>query len=285
MKSGLASRPHAAVASKVVAAVGPEDHDDVLQLAWVQATTRHTGLVVCSVVTESDQHAAALEALGARVRALLPADAEVELEVRIGERGEAILASAQAHDAALLVLGAGTQREGVLRRFLSPTLITALTRGAACPVLVTRCTPGTSRILVASDLGDPARPVLRAAAEESARGGGRVHVVHCVAPMPLPQTQQEAESNAATLAAVREELDRAVTEVGLSLDDLHIEAGPASQTILKLAEELAVDLIVLGTHGRSGVSRLLMGSVAEAVVRDATCNVLVIRLGAMPAAS
>jgi nucleotide-binding universal stress UspA family protein len=82
------------------------------------------------------------------------------------------------------------------------------------------------------------------------------------------------------IEAVRDELEHAVLEVGLPADSLLIEAGPAVGTILARATELAVDLIVIGTHGRTGVSRLVLGSVAEGVVRDAPCNVLVVRLNA-----
>lgn len=263
----------------VVAAVGPEDHDDVLQLAWVQATSRGARLAVCSVVEDADQHARALEALDARVRALLPADADVAIEVRRGDRAEAILACAQAHGAVLLVLGARAGREGVLSRFLSPDVITSLVRGSTCPVLVTRQTPGTSRILVATDLEDPTRPVLRTAVEEMHRVGGRVHVLHCIGALPLPETLPEARTHAEMMTAVRAEVDRAVTDLGLPTDCVHIEPGPPAPAILALAGELAVDLIVVGSHGRSGVSRLLMGSVAEAVVRDAPCNVLVVKVG------
>lgn len=50
--------------------------------------------------------------------------------------------------------------------------------------------------------------------------------------------------------------------------------GDPAMEIVRLAEELGADLIVMGTHGRTGLQRLLMGSVAEAVVRRATCPVL-----------
>lgn len=53
--------------------------------------------------------------------------------------------------------------------------------------------------------------------------------------------------------------------------------GEPASTIAKVAEEEDVDLIVMGTHGRTGLSRLLMGSVAEAVVRRARCPVLTYR--------
>lgn len=55
-----------------------------------------------------------------------------------------------------------------------------------------------------------------------------------------------------------------------------IVGDPAAE-IVRLAEEEGVDLIVLGTHGRTGLRRLLMGSVAEAIVRRANCRVLTIK--------
>jgi universal stress protein A len=59
-----------------------------------------------------------------------------------------------------------------------------------------------------------------------------------------------------------------------------LEDGNPATVILRVAEEIPADLVVMGTHGRSrtGLSRLLMGSVAEQVVRHATCPVLTVRL-------
>jgi nucleotide-binding universal stress UspA family protein len=54
--------------------------------------------------------------------------------------------------------------------------------------------------------------------------------------------------------------------------------GDAAGEIVRYATDAAVDVIVLGTHGRTGVERLLMGSVAEKVMRDAPCSVLVVKL-------
>jgi universal stress protein A len=53
--------------------------------------------------------------------------------------------------------------------------------------------------------------------------------------------------------------------------------GTAAEDIVKLAEEDGVDLIVMGTHGRTGLARVLMGSVAEAVMRHAKCPVLTLK--------
>jgi len=56
-----------------------------------------------------------------------------------------------------------------------------------------------------------------------------------------------------------------------------LEEGDAVGHILRIAQEVPCDLIVLGTHGRRAVARLLMGSVAEAVVRKAACPVLTVK--------
>jgi len=59
-----------------------------------------------------------------------------------------------------------------------------------------------------------------------------------------------------------------------------VQFGSASEQILEYAEKNLVDLIIMGTHGRSGIQRVLMGSVAEAVVRQAKCPVLAIKADA-----
>src|SRR5689334_21130563 len=64
-----------------------------------------------------------------------------------------------------------------------------------------------------------------------------------------------------------------------------LEAGDVYAGILQLAEREPYDLIVMGTHGRSGLSHFLMGSVAEKVMRRAPCPVMTVRAGAMAAPS
>jgi nucleotide-binding universal stress UspA family protein len=56
-----------------------------------------------------------------------------------------------------------------------------------------------------------------------------------------------------------------------------LEGDPAAE-LVRYAQDAAIDLVVMGTHGRTGLERLLMGSVAEKVLRDAPCSVLVVKL-------
>lgn len=64
---------------------------------------------------------------------------------------------------------------------------------------------------------------------------------------------------------------------GISVDHVLLEGDPATE-IARYAADHGTDVIVIGTHGRTGVDRLVMGSVAERVMREAPCSVLVVKL-------
>jgi nucleotide-binding universal stress UspA family protein len=64
---------------------------------------------------------------------------------------------------------------------------------------------------------------------------------------------------------------------GIHVNHVLLEGDPATE-LVRFANEAGIDLIVMGTHGRTGVERLLMGSVAEKVMREAHCSVLVVKL-------
>jgi nucleotide-binding universal stress UspA family protein len=68
-----------------------------------------------------------------------------------------------------------------------------------------------------------------------------------------------------------------LASAGVKIDGAELESGDAARTIVELADSGGFDLIVMGTHGRTGIGHLLMGSVAEKVVRRARCPVLTVR--------
>jgi nucleotide-binding universal stress UspA family protein len=85
-------------------------------------------------------------------------------------------------------------------------------------------------------------------------------------------------------ALLNVELDHANDELAQTAHALHdiavdkrVEIGDAATTICDVAAELGVDVIVVGSHGRKGISRLFLGSTSEHVVRNAPCPVLVVR--------
>jgi nucleotide-binding universal stress UspA family protein len=63
----------------------------------------------------------------------------------------------------------------------------------------------------------------------------------------------------------------------IAVRHVFLEGDPATE-IVRYGRDAGIDLIVMGTHGRTGLERLLMGSVAEKVLRDASCSVLVVKL-------
>jgi len=126
--------------------------------------------------------------------------------------------------------------------------------------------------------------------EALARGfGSRITLMSCVepyvislpmVPTPVPAYDIDMDIDALTkdrkeyLDTVREKL----VEQGLSVD-IEAHRGRASDEILRFADERSVDLIVMTTHGRSGIGRFIYGSVAERVLHGAKTPVLLIRSG------
>jgi len=140
------------------------------------------------------------------------------------------------------------------------------------------------RILVPVDFSAASRAAVFRAAELADALGATVELLHV---LDLPKTHHMAAEFYVPLPAeYREAVKRRVEEhlkdwlatasissaVGHRLVD-----GKPSAEIVKYAQEHAIDLIVIGTHGRGAVSQLLLGSVADKVIRTAPCPVLTVR--------
>jgi nucleotide-binding universal stress UspA family protein len=63
----------------------------------------------------------------------------------------------------------------------------------------------------------------------------------------------------------------------ISVNHIFLEGDPATE-IVRYTQDAGIDLVVMGTHGRTGIERLVLGSVAERVLRDAPCSVLVVKM-------
>lgn len=119
-------------------------------------------------------------------------------------------------------------------------------------------------ILFATDFSDVAREAGSTAADLARHFGARLHVLYVVGPSRDPDPASSV-------------LGGAVDALGPGLRTVAVTvAGSAAREIAAYASSHGIDLIVIGTHGRTGVSRALLGSVAEAVVRRATCRVLTV---------
>lgn len=142
------------------------------------------------------------------------------------------------------------------------------------------------KILCATDFSPGSRPALRVAAEHASREGAQLTLVHVHEPMTfrlppeLPTDSRFLPSLRAHEQLLLEEWQSEATRlVGKTVLSRMVE-GTAWEAVVLMAEENHQDLIVVGTHGRSGLARAFLGSTAERIVRHATCDVLVVRSAA-----
>ena len=141
------------------------------------------------------------------------------------------------------------------------------------------------RILVPTDFSDRSRAAIAYGVAFVEEFGGSLHVLHVVEdlvgvgadPVALPLRPRKAVEKSIETTVWKELRDI------LSKDDherfhtvLAVQWGVPAVEILRYANTHAIDLIAMATHGRSGATDLLMGSVAEDVVRDASCPVLTV---------
>jgi nucleotide-binding universal stress UspA family protein len=145
---------------------------------------------------------------------------------------------------------------------------------------------GTPRVILhPTDFSERSEPALRVARELALEHGARLIVVHAV---PFEYTTESVMLPVVTQAE-REALDAARARADCPDLKYPVECrmmrGDAAPAILRAAEEEACDLLVLCTHGRTGLARVLVGSVAEAVLRKAPCPVLAVKAEAPPVAA
>ena len=137
------------------------------------------------------------------------------------------------------------------------------------------------KILCAVDLSDGSRDALELAVDLAKRIDAELTLVHVfekpppVVGLPLPadlydRTSREVEEELAAWRA------RAEQRTGMRIGTV-LARGDATEEVLRIADDGKYDLVVTGTHGRSGLKRAIMGSVADKIVRRAPCPVLVAR--------
>ena len=158
-------------------------------------------------------------------------------------------------------------------------------RHAHCPVLLVRPSrKKTGRVLAATDFSDPSLPAIEAGVTESRRFDTDLVIVHSIDVLPIIMPAVEGVAypalppgtNDHIKEASRKELDNCVRRYNAKSGVLY--EGEAAAGIVQTAADLPARQIIVGTHGRSGLSRLALGSVAEAVLRSAPCSVLVVRM-------
>jgi nucleotide-binding universal stress UspA family protein len=141
----------------------------------------------------------------------------------------------------------------------------------------------TQHFLVPTDFSASAEQALDYAIRLARTLNARLTVLHVVQPFPMTGVDMGVALPETSLRALEEEVQHSmaaalarVTAAGLTGDRVVLYGVPF-QEVVETAKARQVDLIVMGTHGRTGLLHVLLGSVAERVVRLAPCSVLVAR--------
>lgn len=227
--------------------------------------------------------------------------------LRSGVPAEEIAHFAATHDVRLIVMG--THAWSGVRRILLGSTALNVARTASCPVVVVRTSPeptrrspliptehplrpetevpgmATQRILFCTDFSENSLPARDKAVEYAKAFAASLAVVHIVdswAGFPayefrVPIDVREVVANLE--ASVKEDLEKLADELRREVPNVttYCRVGVPAHEIVNVADEAAMDLIVMGTHGWTGFKHFLLGSAAENVLRTANCPVLIVR--------
>jgi universal stress protein A len=139
------------------------------------------------------------------------------------------------------------------------------------------------RILFPTDFSHDNEAALQYASSLARETGAILYVVHVDEAVAIAPAMGDAVAYyyAQTTAMDRSEIRERLSSVVPTISDVQFEhhylVGAPAEEILRFAEREGVDLIVMATHGRSGLARLLMGSVAEGVMRGAKCPIIIVK--------
>lgn len=242
------------------------------------------------------------EALYKRLKDLAGANMKTALEThedtsvtihREHERGlfapDIILDFAEDQEVDLIVMGTHGRRG--LGHLVLGSVVERVVRFSNCPVLTVRekkaskAGPRFSRILVPVDFSDHSSVAVTYASEIAAMFGGMLQLLHVVEQVIHPVFYHgsgrtaDPESGKEIKDASEEALYKLYAEApGPETEvEFHCIEGHPAGTIIRFAEKQAADLIVIGTHGLTGLSHFMLGSVTDKVVRRAPCPVFTVK--------
>ncbi len=204
--------------------------------------------------------------------------------------GPVILEYAEAERVEAIVMG--TQGRRGLGHLLLGSTAEEVVHKAACHVLTVRRQAGPGdeprpiqRLLVPVDFSEVSRPLLRLARELAADYNAHLDVLHVIQPLPFAVAMMEPISVYELVPDLTEktraQLQQYLEEAGGPdvSSSFHVAEGQPARTIVQTAQDLEDDVIVIAPHGWSRIERFLLGSVAERVVRTASCPVFVAKTG------
>jgi nucleotide-binding universal stress UspA family protein len=223
------------------------------------------------------------ESLRRKLREVYSPNHPIDVEYLIREAEDAaeeILGMADEIGADLIVMG--THGRTGPRRLLAGSAATAVVRGAHCPVLALRSLHRRIQseeirvILHPTDCTDGSEAARRVARLLARDLGAQLVLLH-VLPFDVLFNELAVPIDPREYRAALERLGQYLDGPDLKYRvETRLSQGAAAE-ILRTADEIGADLIGMGTHGRTGLSRLLMGNVAESVLPKADCPVMVVK--------
>lgn len=290
--------------AKVALAIGARlarEHDGELVLCnvvnWltVVAELESTGAVVDPKSTIDAMTRHAQELLDEAARDALHHGIIAQRQLVEGEPAKSILGVAGKLHCSVIVMG--THARGGLGRLFIGSTTDAVLRGSSIPVLTVR--PETiiaepsrncfERIVVGADDSEPARAAIETIIGHAAADG--CHVLFCsvvdIDTVVGARGYYDTAVHASLYDEAQRAVDGAVTEARANdvAAEGRIAEGNASRALIAVAKRENADLIVTGSHGRRGVRRVFVGSVAETIVRTSPVPVLVVRSAARAGAA
>lgn len=226
------------------------------------------------------------ETLAGKAAELATDGVKVDTYLEEGEAHTAIVRRAEQLGAALVVVGSHG-RTGIQRMLLG-SVAERVVRFAHSPVLVARSGPLEGPVVTGTDLSEAARPGLVEAARLAAASKSELIVLYVLSAGWFgrsgvgvsPAALAEAMSGSSAFTEATQALD---AEIALATRDLDVKVtrevtiGDPAAVLVQRAEDVKARLVVTATHGRTGLRRALIGSVAERIVRLAHTSVLVVR--------
>ena len=279
----------------VLVALDISDDDEALRQADALARALEAPLAVCHVLPDLSQ-----------ARVLFPQDAgplpasEVLIDgARAAITQRVLRVTGRAPHPEAIRIESGSPHAGVRAAaeqlgagvvVLGPGRTSArLAHHPAWAVLVARAAPVGGCVIGATDFSDPALPALAAAAREATRRNAPLRFLHAVdfdtsgiaMAWPAAAAWPTIDTTDALVTSARARLTDSLAQFDVAGEVL-VMRGPAAAAIVDTATREGASLVVVGTRGRSGLPRLLLGSVAESVMRDAPCSVLAVPLHTGP---
>jgi len=207
----------------------------------------------------------------------------VESMICEGEPPEVIVDTARGKEADLIALGT-VGRKG-FKRLLMGSVTSQVIMNAPCDVLVisrecTRCTGTYSSLLVPFDGSESSKKALVRACELSKLDGGEITVLYVIPRyeemMDFFKTESVTKSLFQQAEKILEGAKKIAAGLGVQIKAV-VQEGHAGDKIAELAGKFGNDLIVMGTHGWSGIDKAIMGSTAERIIASADRPILIVK--------